>query len=290
MKWTKHDSDANTDSKLKKVRHKYGLAGYGLYWYCIELIAGKVSIENLSFELEEDAELIALEWGHDQLKIQEMMLYMVDVKLFDVSDSGRVRCLKMAQRIDKSMTSNPQMRVLIEQIKENLSLMENHALSCEVMTMSADNMQDKNRLDKTKKEKKKGDFDVDMCFSDFWSDYPVKVGKAAAKTKFKAKCKNHKTFLAIINGLIEYNNLWSMIGKTDAFIANPPHPTTWLNQERWNDEIVVPSETISKSHRSMHGDELCNYANSIGVYTVGKTEFEVYDAIDKKLAKMGDNK
>jgi hypothetical protein len=59
MKWFKHDSDASNDSKLKKLRLKYGAQGYGIYWYCLELIARNVEKHNLTFELEHDAELIA---------------------------------------------------------------------------------------------------------------------------------------------------------------------------------------------------------------------------------------
>ncbi|MEH6451299.1 MAG: Lin1244/Lin1753 domain-containing protein, partial [Oleispira sp.] len=42
MKWIKHDTNANQDAKLKRMRMKYGLEGYGLYWYCLELIAADV--------------------------------------------------------------------------------------------------------------------------------------------------------------------------------------------------------------------------------------------------------
>jgi hypothetical protein len=59
MRWFKHDADANADAKLKKVRIKYGMQGYGLYWYCLELIAGNVDVDNITFELEHDAEIIA---------------------------------------------------------------------------------------------------------------------------------------------------------------------------------------------------------------------------------------
>jgi hypothetical protein len=55
MKWFKHDSDASNDAKLKKLRLKYGAQGYGIYWYCLELIARNVEKHNLTFELEHDA-------------------------------------------------------------------------------------------------------------------------------------------------------------------------------------------------------------------------------------------
>ena len=51
MDWFKHDSTANLDDKLQEVLLDYGLEGYGLYWYCIELIVSRVSPENITFEL-----------------------------------------------------------------------------------------------------------------------------------------------------------------------------------------------------------------------------------------------
>lgn len=146
MKWFKHDSDANTDAKLKKVRHKYGIEGYGLYWYCIELIAGSISTKNISFELEEDAEIIALEWRLDQIKVQEIMLYMVDIDLFDISDNNRIRCLKLAKRLDDTNAKNPHIKKIISQIDSELI--------GESPTNSEKVPPDETRLDKTIKDKK----------------------------------------------------------------------------------------------------------------------------------------
>lgn len=101
MKWFKHDSDAHADAKLEKVRIKYGLQGYGLYWYCLELIARSVDKNNLSFELEHDAEIIAFRTGVHRDVIQEMMSFMVDIGLFHSSE-GRIFCLKMAYRLDEN--------------------------------------------------------------------------------------------------------------------------------------------------------------------------------------------
>ena len=54
MKYFKHDSNANMDSKLKKLRMRYGMQGYGVYWYCLELIAAGVEKHNLNFPLLTD--------------------------------------------------------------------------------------------------------------------------------------------------------------------------------------------------------------------------------------------
>ncbi|AUR90575.1 hypothetical protein NVP1162O_52 [Vibrio phage 1.162.O._10N.261.48.E3] len=122
----------------------YGLEGYGLYWYCIELIAGKVDKDNITFELEHDARIIARNSGSTAQKVEEMMKYFVDIGLFECS-GNTITCLKLAKRLDKSMTSNPQMRGIIENLKSHDS----------VMIESEKVMQDKIRLDKNRIEENK---------------------------------------------------------------------------------------------------------------------------------------
>jgi hypothetical protein len=100
MKWFKHDSTAYHDAKLAKVRLKYGMEGYGLYWFCLELIAKNVETHNLTFELEEDAELLSVATNIHYERVQEMMTYMVNLGLFENCE-GRITCLKMATRTDE---------------------------------------------------------------------------------------------------------------------------------------------------------------------------------------------
>jgi len=128
MKWFKHDSDASNDAKLRKVRHKYGASGYAVYWYCLELVARNVDKHNLTFELEHDAELIADDFKLSHDLVQEMMMFMVNIGLFENSQ-GVITCLKMASRTDeytykiiKNLTSvptvsrqNPEKSELIEE-------------------------------------------------------------------------------------------------------------------------------------------------------------------------------
>lgn len=116
MKWFKHDSDANMDFKMQTLMLDYGLEGYGLYWYCLELIAGKIEEDNISFELEHDARIIARNTGSTVQRVEEMMRKFVDLGLFENND-GTITCLKLRQRLDKSMTSNPYLRKLITNLK-----------------------------------------------------------------------------------------------------------------------------------------------------------------------------
>lgn len=134
MKWFKHDSDANQDAKLQNVLLDYGLEGYGLYWYCIELIAGKIDKDNISFDLEHDARIIARNVGSTAQKVEEMMRYFVELGLFE-NAGGVITCFKIAKRLDKSMTSSNEMRAIIENLKnQDAQRLQDHIKHDNVMT------------------------------------------------------------------------------------------------------------------------------------------------------------
>jgi hypothetical protein len=105
----------------------YGMEGYGLYWYCLEEIANSVSQDKYTFELEQDSEILAFDTGLSVTKIEEMMCYIVKLGLFE-NREGVISCLKMAKRLDASMTSNPEMRNIITRLKNHDPVMTQ---SCE---------------------------------------------------------------------------------------------------------------------------------------------------------------
>lgn len=152
MKWYKHDSDASMDAKLQEILLDYGLEGYGLYWYCLELITAKVDNDNVSFSLEHDCRIIARNTGSTAKKVQEIMASFIELGLFESTD-GVVTCLKLAKRLDKSMTSNANMRSIIGNIRNNHDSVMTK--SDNVMIESAKVMQDKNRIEENRLDKKR---------------------------------------------------------------------------------------------------------------------------------------
>lgn len=148
MRWFKHDTDAHRDAKLKRVIIKYGMEGYGLYWHCIELIASNIDHHNLTFELEHDAEIISHDTGIHPERVQEMVAYMVDQGLFENS-TGTITCMKLAKRLDQSMTSNTKLRRSINELQS-----QNHD---GVMTESGDSHDDVMREQKRTEQKRIGE-------------------------------------------------------------------------------------------------------------------------------------
>lgn len=74
----------------------------------------------------------------------------------------------------------------------------------------------------------------EMWFESFWEIYPKKQDKKKAKQKFLKLCTNEKEYKAIMDGLRNVLPVWAK--KDNKYI---PMPTTWLNGERWNDEVNV---------------------------------------------------
>jgi len=73
-----------------------------------------------------------------------------------------------------------------------------------------------------------------MKFENFWSQYPKKVGKLTAKRSWeKLSLDNQQKALEAI---VEHRKYWVAKGTDWEFI---PHASTWLNQERFEDELVI---------------------------------------------------
>ena len=72
----------------------------------------------------------------------------------------------------------------------------------------------------------------EMWFESFWEIYPKHQDKKKAKQKFLKLCTDEKKYQEIMQGLRNVLPVWAK--KDTKYI---PMPTTWLNGERWNDEV-----------------------------------------------------
>ncbi len=81
--------------------------------------------------------------------------------------------------------------------------------------------------------KSKSVFMTEHDFEIFWQEYPKKISKKKASEKFlKLKCDLLPTILEALKKQ-KASSAWQENG--GQFV---PHPATWLNGERWEDDIV----------------------------------------------------
>ena len=78
-------------------------------------------------------------------------------------------------------------------------------------------------------------------FSEFWNEYPKKVGKGAAEKAFKQIAPTVELFQAIQAAIKAQRNSEQWAKDNGRYI---PNPATWLNQRRWEDDLpTAPNST-----------------------------------------------
>ena len=86
-------------------------------------------------------------------------------------------------------------------------------------------------------------------FNDAWAAYPRKVGKGHAEKAWAKSIKkiDERELCKLLSQYID-----SLVGKDSKFI---PHLSTWLNGERWHDDIEAPQQNgIDHMFRDMVND------------------------------------
>lgn len=240
MNWYKHDTNATTDAKIKKLILKYGAEGYAVYFHCLELIASCINDSNITFELEHDAEIIA-----DNLKIRstpecsaidkvnEIMRYIVELNLFEESD-GRIFCFKMLKRLDTSMSNSKRFRELVTKAKESNKdvVMTRHDTSCKKRK------EEKRREKNIQEEYKNDDIHRNDLFNQWWDIYGKPIEKEAT---FRYWCEHVKPglYTEIIKHTMKY-----VENRPDPFYRKDP--LNYLEKKIYNDEVITSKELSPK--------------------------------------------
>ena len=78
---------------------------------------------------------------------------------------------------------------------------------------------------------------IEKRFDEFWASYPRKTGKGAAKKSFLKIAPSKELFEKMMSALEAAKRCEQWSRDHGQYI---PHPATWLNQERWDDDYGVP--------------------------------------------------
>jgi hypothetical protein len=93
---------------------KFGIEGYGLYYACVEIIAGALTTENITFELDHDAEILAHKFKIDTIKVENIMKYCVESGLFNINkQSKKIICVSLFDSLDNTMSQAPEVKKVL---------------------------------------------------------------------------------------------------------------------------------------------------------------------------------
>ena len=84
---------------------------------------------------------------------------------------------------------------------------------------------------------------LDAYWEQFYAAYPRKVARPAALRAWKRVKMTPEVFERIMKALEAAKRSEQWVKDKGKFI---PYPATWLNQERWNDEVELPGNQFLK--------------------------------------------
>ena len=73
-----------------------------------------------------------------------------------------------------------------------------------------------------------------MEFNLFWAQYPRKIGRLTAQRSWEKLSQENQQ--KALEAIVEHRKYWAAKGTDWEFI---PHASTWLNQERFEDELII---------------------------------------------------
>lgn len=114
MKHFGHDCDALDDPRIMDLMAEHGLAGYGFYFSCLELIGQKIKSNNVTCELQYSPKTLAFKFRTELGLTKDYLSTCLGLGLFwqDPRDN-KVYCFKMLSRIEKNVAQNHSFKELL---------------------------------------------------------------------------------------------------------------------------------------------------------------------------------
>ena len=110
-----------------------------------------------------------------------------------------------------------------------------------------------------------------MTFEDFWAAYPIKKAKKKAKEKWVSRNLDSMAGQIIkhVQMMLKQDKLWK-IG------IGIPHPTTYINQDRWDDEPEIEVEREQQLRVPRDDTQLTSFAqqNDLPQPSAGQTYYD----------------
>lgn len=248
--WLKFRDDFFDSKRIKKLRKMAGGDTYTIIYLKMQLKALK-SDGILEFTGVEDdfASELALDLDEPVEDVKMTLMFLLQYGMCECSDNTHYFLPYVIENTGSETASTQRVRDYRERQK---------ALQCNNSVTGVKRIgnvekeieirdRDKSKSKNTIAHPEVSGVVIEEPFDTFWREYPRKTGKGDARKKF-AKALTKTSFQNIMDALarVKETDQWRKDG--GQFI---PHPATWLNQERWDDEVQTVTNRYSDIQRLM---------------------------------------
>lgn len=228
--WIKLKTEMFSDDKIRLIESMPEADAILVIWIKLLIQAGRTNANGYIFLNENvpfTADMLATLFNKPLTIVRLALKTLSEFGMIVIDDNGKILIENWSkhQNVEGMEKIREQTRLRVAKHRENQKLLST------TLKKEKDSDTDSEEcvtetLQVTLQEK-------DQMFYKFWEIYPKKVKKKKSKEKFMKVCKDKLTFEKIINGLNRDIKSKDWSKEEGRFI---PHPTAWLNNERWDDE------------------------------------------------------
>ena len=246
--------DCTLDTKFELIEAEFGLKGFAVVVKLFQRIYG---IQGYYCEWDSEVELLfSKQINEGRSFVSEVVNQAVNRDIFDryqfeqngilTSKGIQERFFQAAKRRQKVEIEKSYLILSDDEIPDNVCIINQDVDISKKNVYSGE----QRKGEESKEEKSRGEEskELDRLFDVFWKAYPKKIGKLKAKSSFeKIKPDEHLLNLMVMK-IDEYKSTKQWQEDNGKYI---PHPATWLNQGRWEDEINLPVKPMTEQERIM---------------------------------------
>lgn len=258
--WLKLKEDFFRDKRIKKLRRIAGGDTYTIIYLKMQLL----SIKNNGILIYEGvegnfAEELALELDEDTENVKVTLAFLQSNGMIEETEQDHFLMTETIKCIGSESTSAERVRKHRE--KKAQKMLQCNAPVTESNTEIEKEKEKERELELETEEETElkalspnGEVSArnkaevisyeEIAFNEFWSAYPKKVNKKGCYKSF-CKIKNLKQEMPLIMAALERFKASKGWQKDNGQFI--PHPTTWINQERWKDEQIETREDKLKT-------------------------------------------
>jgi len=149
LKWYKHMSDMSNDVRVKRLIREYGVEGYGIYNYVLELVVRRLDEDSPLPDLEESSNDIASDMGMDTVVVEKIMWFCIQQGLFEQDEvSGRILASKIYKFLEGGQTRSERLKAMIKAYKAGNSVSQTVSDSLGLSEREENRLEEKRREEK----------------------------------------------------------------------------------------------------------------------------------------------